>query len=70
MSESPTSWRRSRRCESSACVEVALIGEGVALRDSKDPNGPRITFTLQEWRSFVTSLQEDVFIQVGSGRLR
>ncbi|HUY44272.1 MAG TPA: DUF397 domain-containing protein [Streptosporangiaceae bacterium] len=25
-----------------ACVEVALIGQAVAVRDSKDPEGPKL----------------------------
>ncbi|RZQ64395.1 DUF397 domain-containing protein [Amycolatopsis suaedae] len=34
------------------CVEVARI-DGVAVRDSKDENGPTLWFTVQEWAAFV-----------------
>lgn len=34
------------------CVEVARV-EGVAVRDSKDPDGPSLWFTLKEWTAFV-----------------
>jgi hypothetical protein len=31
------------------CVEVVVIKSGVALRDSKDPAGPALTFSTPEW---------------------
>ncbi|URN01777.1 DUF397 domain-containing protein [Actinomadura madurae] len=43
---SPTSWRKSSRSdqEGGNCVEVADVITGVAVRDSKDPDGPRLAF--------------------------
>jgi hypothetical protein len=35
------------------CVEVAWVGNLVAVRDSKDPRGPALTFTQMEWEAFV-----------------
>lgn len=36
------------------CVEVATnLSEIVALRDSKDPDGPILTFTPDEWDAFL-----------------
>jgi hypothetical protein len=46
-------WRKSGRCDSSSCVEVAITGEHVLLRDSSDPDGPRLTFTHAEWAEFL-----------------
>ncbi|MFB4309637.1 DUF397 domain-containing protein [Actinomadura sp. GTD37] len=44
------------------CVEVADNLPGVvAVRDSKDPDGPVLTFVPAEWRSFVESVQEEQF---------
>jgi hypothetical protein len=40
------------------CVEVAVLaGGGFAVRDSKDPNGPVLGFTADEWRAFVGGLK-------------
>lgn len=50
-------WKRSTRCESSACVEVAVIKDGVMVRDSKHPEGPVLGFSRTEWLSFVHSLR-------------
>jgi hypothetical protein len=50
-------WRKSTRSNGSggACVEVAGNLPGVvAVRDSKDPAGPVLTFGPGAWRAFVT----------------
>jgi Domain of unknown function (DUF397) len=37
-----------------ACVEVASTGKAfVAVRDSKDPNGPKLAVTPPAWESFI-----------------
>jgi hypothetical protein len=36
------------------CIEVAqLPGGSVAVRDSKDPSGPVLCFTPDEWSAFI-----------------
>lgn len=41
-----------------ACVEVAGDGpEVVAVRDSKDPDGPALVFTPADWSAFIASLK-------------
>ncbi|GII02275.1 transcriptional regulator [Planobispora takensis] len=56
-------WQKSTFCMSDGeCVEVApLAGGGVAVRDSKDPAGPVLTFTPGEWRAFVAGVRNDEF---------
>lgn len=44
-----------------SCVEVAALGAGFAVRDSKDPSGPVLRFSSSEWAAFVSA--------AGSGRL-
>ncbi|MFA1545003.1 DUF397 domain-containing protein [Actinomadura chokoriensis] len=43
---SPASWRKSSHSdqEGGNCVEVANLISGVAVRDSKDPEGPKLAF--------------------------
>jgi len=48
-------WRKSSFCSGadSTCVEVAEFDMGwVAVRDSKDPSGPALVFTPEEWEAF------------------
>lgn len=49
-------WRRSSRCESGHCVEVFFDGELVLVRNSREPNGPWLTFDADEWRAFTAGL--------------
>jgi len=52
-------WRKSTRSGMGDCVEVANKHPGlVAVRDSKDPAGPALTFSPAAWRSFITQLRE------------
>jgi len=60
---SPAVWRKSARSNNGgACVEVATNLPGVvAIRDSKDPDGPKLIFTPAEWRAFVGAVREGQF---------
>jgi hypothetical protein len=53
-------WRKSSYSGSNGggCVDVAdnLPGK-VAVRDSKDPDGPKLTFTRAEWRTFTAAVK-------------
>ncbi|GAA4702643.1 DUF397 domain-containing protein [Phytohabitans rumicis] len=59
MSQPSLVWRKSQRCESNACVEWAPTNDGVALRDSKDPDGAVLLFSRAEWAAFLTDLKQD-----------
>jgi Domain of unknown function (DUF397) len=54
-------WRKSTRSNNGgACVEVARDLPGiVAVRDSKHRDGPVLTFTAHEWRSFISGIKHD-----------
>ena len=53
-------WRKSSYSGSNGgnCVEVAMLpGASRAVRDSKDPGGPKLRFSREEWRAFTTSIK-------------
>lgn len=50
-----------RPCEGGgACVEVGRV-EAVAVRDSKNPEGPVLVFDATEWREFVIAVKAGEF---------
>jgi hypothetical protein len=53
-------WRKSRRSGNNGgnCVEVARsLPHVVAVRDSKNPDGPKLTFTPETWRTFTNRVR-------------
>ena len=53
-------WRKSSYSGSNggACVEVArTLPAAVAVRDSKDPAGPKLIFTVADWAAFTTAIR-------------
>jgi hypothetical protein len=43
------------------CVEVANLGDGRAVRDSKDPTGPALTLTAATWTAFTAGVKSGEF---------
>jgi Domain of unknown function (DUF397) len=44
------------------CVEVAFLGDGtVAMRNSRQPDGPALIFTRAEWDAFVLGARDGEF---------
>lgn len=48
-------WRKSSRSGKLNCVEVAT-NDIVQVRDSKDPQGPVLSFTPKDWQKFLGNL--------------
>lgn len=56
-------WRKSRHSAGNGgdCVEVATVDRRVAVRDSKDPDGPALMFTPAEWAAFLAGAKDGEF---------
>ncbi|MDG5804542.1 DUF397 domain-containing protein [Streptomyces sp. JV178] len=39
------------------CVEAAFVRDGCAVRDSKDPSGPRLSFRSEAWADFMGAVR-------------
>ena len=50
-------WHKSTRSADSDCVEVAIDGESVRVRDSLS-RGPVLVFTVRDWGRFVRDLTQ------------
>ncbi|MBM7489135.1 hypothetical protein JOD64_000357 [Micromonospora luteifusca] len=58
-------WRKSTRSGDNGgdCVEVATnLPRIVAVRDSKDPSGPALTFQPHAWATFITTRKQRRFL--------
>jgi hypothetical protein len=56
-------WRRSSRStKQRGCVEAAFLADGrVAVRDSKDHEGPALVYTPREWDAFLKGAKDGEF---------
>ena len=55
-------WRKSSNSNPSGnCVEAALLAQGVAVRNSRFPDGPALVFTEAEWAAFLLGVKEGDF---------
>ncbi|WP_433244216.1 DUF397 domain-containing protein [Actinomadura nitritigenes] len=52
-------WRKSSYTTSNGgeCVELAAVPGTVAVRDSKDPDGPRLVFDRRAFAEFLTHIK-------------
>lgn len=55
-------WRKAQSSAGNgACVEAAPANGMVAIRDSKNPNGPVLTYTAAEWNAFLDGAKKGEF---------
>jgi Domain of unknown function (DUF397) len=61
---SRATWRKSSYSNGAggSCVEIAALAptadeHAIAVRDSKDPHGPALTFTARQWRDFTAAIK-------------
>lgn len=53
-------WHRSSACDETNCVEVAVIGKTVLVRDTMDRTGKVLAFSNPEWDTFMRRLRNNV----------
>lgn len=53
-------WRRSSRCETSSCVEVAAVGSGIGVRGTDDAQVV-VRVSRSEWAAFVAGVKAGDF---------
>ncbi len=60
---SRATWRKSSYSNGTggSCVEITTLpghdGHAIAVRDSKDPDGPVLTFTPAQWRHLTVRIK-------------
>ncbi|MER5430857.1 DUF397 domain-containing protein [Streptomyces sp. NPDC002588] len=65
MPSSSVQWRKSSYSNGMGgeCLEVAILTEAIAVRDSKVAPGPQVTLSNAAWQSFIGALAS---IQAGT----
>ena len=60
MDMTPPAWRKSSYSGSSGdnCIETASQLGTVAVRDTKDPSGPQLTFAAGNWDRFLSRVRQ------------
>jgi predicted secreted Zn-dependent protease len=66
MDLSNVTWRKSSYSSASGCVEVTGADSQVAIRHSKDPEGPILIFTAVQWQAFLDGVRQGEFDQPSS----
>jgi hypothetical protein len=55
-------WRKSTASQDNGgCVEVAEMPGHIAIRDSKQPDGPVLVFSTHEWDCFLDGVAKGEF---------
>lgn len=60
-SDSELIWHGGPRCESGACVEVAVDGDTVLVRSSMHPEATPVALSHDEWNVFIAGVKGGAF---------
>lgn len=54
-------WHTSTFCAAGNCIQVAEIDGSIAVRDSKNPQGPVLRYSPAEWQAFLDGVENGDF---------
>ncbi|WP_121433392.1 DUF397 domain-containing protein [Actinomadura pelletieri] len=59
MDLSSVTWRKARKTTENGgnCVEIASVSGTIAIRDSKNPDGPRLTINHNDFRRLIKTIK-------------
>jgi Domain of unknown function (DUF397) len=54
-------WRKATYSSGNGgnCIEVATADRSILVRDSKDPDGPRLPFGQETWQAFAAQVKSE-----------
>jgi predicted secreted Zn-dependent protease len=54
-------WLTALSCNGGACVQVATDQNSILIRNSRQPDGPLVEYTPEEWHEFVSGVKKGDF---------
>jgi hypothetical protein len=57
----PGKWIKSTWSCAGDCVEVMNTGDEILVRNSRDRNGPQVSYTHKEWEMFTAGARDGEF---------
>lgn len=60
-----SNWHKSQHSEDAGCVEIAYANGLIGMRDSKNPDGPVLTFSRREWDAFTAGINDGTLTPEG-----
>ena len=54
-------WRTAVKSASSNCIQVARLDGAIMIADSKNPSGPVLSYTLEEFDAFLDGAKKGEF---------
>ena len=54
-------WHTALSCDGGTCVEVAADQDTILIRNSRQPDGPLVEYTPEEWHEFVSGIKKGDF---------
>ena len=60
-SSTDISWRTATKSAAGNCVQVARHGSTIMIADSKNPDGPFLSYTLPEFDAFLDGAKKGEF---------
>jgi predicted secreted Zn-dependent protease len=54
-------WRTALSCNGGACVQVAATEHAILIGNTRQPGGPVLSYTPDEWHEFVAGVKKGDF---------
>jgi predicted secreted Zn-dependent protease len=54
-------WHTALSCDGGACVQVAVDDHSILIGNSRQPGGPVLEYTRDEWHEFVGGIKKGDF---------
>jgi predicted secreted Zn-dependent protease len=61
LSHDSLTWHTALSCDGGECVEVAADRNIILIRNSRQPGGPLLEYTPEEWHEFVSGIKKGDF---------